>query len=173
MIDYVRNKYGAENVAQIGTFGTLKAKAVLKDVARALGRPFEDGNRLSKAVPADPKMTLARALEESSELVQMRENEEWVEEIFKYSQPLEGLVRNTSIHAAGVIIGDQPLTNLVPLGRGQGNEAITQYPGGPCEDLGLLKMDFLGLRTLTIISDTVAIVKKGDGRGAGADRLSA
>ena len=163
VIDYVRNKYGAENVAQIGTFGTLKAKAVLKDVARALGRPFEDGNRLSKAVPADPKMTLARALEESSELVQMRENEEWVEEIFKYSQPLEGLVRNTSIHAAGVIIGDQPLTNLVPLGRGQGNEAITQYPGGPCEDLGLLKMDFLGLRTLTIISDTVAIVKKAMG----------
>lgn len=160
VIEYVRDKYGAENVAQIGTFGTLKAKAVLKDVARALGRPFEDGNRLSKTIPADPKMTLAKALDESSELAQMREHEDWVQEIFKYSEPLEGLVRNTSIHAAGVIIGDQPLTNLVPLGRGQGNEAITQYPGVPCEELGLLKMDFLGLRTLTIVSDACAIAKK-------------
>ncbi|MFT5126963.1 MAG: DNA polymerase-3 subunit alpha [Rhodothermales bacterium] len=164
VIEYVRNKYGAENVAQIGTFGTLKAKAVLKDVARAIGRDFNDGNRLTKAVPTDPKMTLARAMEESQDLRIMREAESWVDEVFRYSEPLEGLVRHMSIHAAGVIIGDQPLTNLVPLAKGANNEAITQFSAVPCEDLGLLKMDFLGLRTLTIIQDCCDILEKIHGR---------
>jgi DNA polymerase-3 subunit alpha len=164
VIEYVRDKYGAENVAQIGTFGTLKAKAVLKDVARAIGRDFNDGNRLTKTVPADPKMTLARAMEESQELRTMREAESWVDEVFRYSEPLEGLTRHMSIHAAGVIIGDQPLTNLVPLAKGANNEVITQFPGGPCEALGLLKMDFLGLRTLTIIQDCCDIMEKLHGK---------
>ena len=163
VIDYVRSKYGNDNVAQIGTFGTLKAKAVIKDVTRAIGRPFEDGLRLTKLIPNDPKMNLEKALEDSSELNQLRDSEKWVGEVFNYSKPLEGLNRNMSIHAAGVIIGDQPLTNLVPLAVGQGNEVITQYPAGPCEALGLLKLDFLGLRTLTIIQDTCDIIEKEKG----------
>ena len=161
VIEYVRSKYGNDSVAQIGTFGTLKAKAVLKDVTRAIGRPFEDGLRLTKLVPNDPKMNLEKALEGNSELNRLRKTETWVDEVFNYSKPLEGLSRNMSIHAAGVIIGDQPLTNLIPLARGQGNEVITQYPAGPCEALGLLKLDFLGLRTLTIIQDTCDLIKNG------------
>ncbi len=154
VIEYVRRKYGDDNVAQIGTFGTLKAKAVIKDVTRAMGRPFDDGIKLTKLIPNDPKMKLAKAFEEIKELKALKKTESWIEEVYKYSEPLEGLNRNMSIHAAGVIIGDQPLTNLVPLARGQGKEIITQFPAGPCEELGLLKMDFLGLRTLTIIHDT-------------------
>ena len=160
VIDYVRNKYGSENVAQIGTFGTLKAKAVVKDVTRALGRPFDDGLRLTKLIPNDLKMTLDKAQENNAELSKLRETEKWVEDVFNYSKPLEGLNRNMSIHAAGVIIGDQPLTNLIPLARGQGKEVITQFPAGPCEALGLLKLDFLGLRTLTIIQDACDIIEK-------------
>ena len=161
VIEYVRSKYGDDSVAQIGTFGTLKAKAVIKDVTRAIGRSFEDGLRLTKLVPNDPKMNLEKALEGNPELSRLRESEPWVNEVFTYSKPLEGLSRNMSIHAAGVIIGDQPLTNLIPLARGQSNEVITQYPAGPCEALGLLKLDFLGLRTLTIIQDTCDIIEKG------------
>lgn len=160
VIEYVREKYGSDSVAQIGTFGTLKAKAVIKDVTRALGRSFEEGIRLTKLIPADPKMTLDKALDEVKELKKLRDEEAWVDEIITQSFPLEGLNRNMSIHAAGVIIGDQPLTNLVPLARGQGNEVITQYPAAPCEALGLLKLDFLGLRTLTIIQDTCDILAR-------------
>ena len=164
VIDYVRNKYGEDSVAQIGTFGTLKAKAVLKDVARVMGRSFEEGNRITKMIPNDPKMTLEKANAEIHEIRQLRNVEPWVNELFEHSAALEGLNRNMSIHAAGVIIGDQPLTNLVPLARGQGTEVITQYPAGPCEALGLLKLDFLGLRTLTIIQDTCDLIKKSQGR---------
>ncbi|MBT3375752.1 MAG: DNA polymerase III subunit alpha [Lentisphaerae bacterium] len=160
VIAYVRDKYGAANVAQIGTFGTLKAKAVLKDVARVLGISFADGNRLSKTVPADPKMTLKKALDESKELQDLLEGEAWVKEVLEYGDILEGLNRNMSIHAAGVIIGDQPLTNLVPLARGANEEVITQFSAVPCEDLGLLKMDFLGLRTLTIIQDALDLIRE-------------
>ena len=158
VIGYVREKYGAESVAQIGTFGTLKAKAVIKDVGRALGCSFNDVNAITRLVPADPKMTLDTALEKSPELQQLAESEEWVGNIFRHSKVLEGLNRNMSIHAAGVIIGDQPLADIVPLCRGAGDEVITQYSAGPCEDLGLLKMDFLGLRTLTIIQDALDLI---------------
>ncbi len=160
VIEYVRNKYGEDSVAQIGTFGTLKAKAVIKDVTRVMGRPFDDGLRLTKLIPNDPKIKLQQAFDEVKELKFLRDTESWVGEVMKYSTKLEGLVRNMSIHAAGVIIGDQPLTNLVPLARGNGDEIITQYPAGPCEALGLLKLDFLGLRTLTIIQDTCDLIAK-------------
>lgn len=160
VIAYVRDKYGAANVAQIGTFGTLKAKAVLKDVSRVLGISFADGNRLSKTVPADPKMTLKKALDQSKELQDLLEGEAWVKEVLDYGNVLEGLNRNLSIHAAGVIIGDQPLTNLVPLARGANEEVITQFSADPCESLGLLKMDFLGLRTLTIIQDALDLIRQ-------------
>ncbi len=158
VIEYVRRKYGDDSVAQIGTFGTLKTKAVIKDVTRAMGRPFDDGIKLTKLIPNDPRMKLNRAFDEIKELKSLKNTESWVDEVYTYSEPLEGLNRNMSIHAAGVIIGDQPLTNLVPLARGQGKEIITQFPAGPCEELGLLKMDFLGLRTLTIIHDTCDLI---------------
>ena len=163
VIDYVRERYGGDNVAQIATFGTLKAKAAIKDVARVLGRSFEEGNRLTKLIPGDPKMTLEKALRESRELQQAKNDEAWVSEVYEQALPLEGLNRNMSIHAAGVLIGDQPLTNLVPLAKAQKGEVITQYPAGPCEALGLLKMDFLGLRTLTVIQDACDLLKKSQG----------
>lgn len=161
VIEYVREKYGKNSVAQIGTYGTLKPKALIKDIVRVLGYSIADGDRITKLIPDDPKITtLQSALEESKELRELTKNEKWIEEVLKYAEPLENLNRNMSIHAAGVIIGDQPLDQLVPLARGTNGEIITQYPAGPCEDLGLLKMDFLGLRTLTLIQDTVENVKK-------------
>ncbi|MCK5844025.1 MAG: DNA polymerase III subunit alpha [Victivallales bacterium] len=164
VIEYVRDKYGADSVAQIGTYGTLKTKAVIKDVARALGRPTADGDRITKmipeAIPNVEKITLQTVKEHVPEIAALMKEELWVREIFEYAEPLENLNRNMTIHAAGVIIGDQPLDNLVPLAQMSGGEIVTQYPAGPCENLGLLKMDFLGLRTLTVIQDTVDNVRK-------------
>lgn len=172
VIEYVRDKYGAENVVQIGTFGTLKAKAVVKDVARALGRTPEEGNRLSKLIPADPKMTLKKALEgdpkneipPSAELKELLETEPWVQEVWKYATVLEGMNRNMSIHAAGVIIGDMPVANVAPISKGASDEPITQFSAHPCEELGLLKMDFLGLKTLTLIQDALDLIEKNTGQ---------
>ncbi len=159
VIEYVRDKYGKDNVAQIGTYGTLKARAVIKDVARVLGHSFEEGDRITKLIPADPKMTLKKA-RQSKELASLIDNEAWVSEIFEYAQTLEGVNRQLGTHAAGVIIGDQPLDNLVPLARGAKKEIITQFPAGPCENLGLLKMDFLGLKTLTVIQNAIDNIKR-------------
>ncbi|MCP3964967.1 MAG: DNA polymerase III subunit alpha [Lentisphaerae bacterium] len=160
VIDYVRNKYGHDSVAQIGTYGTLKAKAVIKDVARVLGRTFEEGDRITKLIPADPKMTLAKARQESEDLRKLIDSEPYVQEIFKYAEVLEGINRQMGIHAAGVIIGDQRLDNLVPLARGAKSEVITEFSAVPCEELGLLKMDFLGLKTLTVIQHAVDNIRK-------------
>ena len=159
VIEYVRNKYGKESVSQIGTYGTLKAKAVIKDVARVLGHTFEEGDRITKLIPNDPKMDLGKALKESAELRELLEKESYVQEIFKYAEVLEGINRQMGIHAAGVIIGDQRLDNLVPLTRGARGEIITSFPAVPCEELGLLKMDFLGLKTLTVIQEAVDNIK--------------
>ena len=172
VIEYVRRKYGAERVVQIGTFGTLKAKQVVKDVARAMGRSFEEGNRFCKLIPATPKMTLDIALNGSAklncppseELKALIESEEWCGKLWEFAKTLEGLNRNTSIHAAGVIIGDMEVANVAPIAKGAGDEAITQFPAHPCEELGLLKMDFLGLKTLTLIQDALDLVEKNTGR---------
>ncbi len=185
VIEYVRGKYGADSVAQIGTFGTLKAKAALKDVARATGRPFADGNLLTKFIPGnDPKMTLKKALKGYKdkdsgkevppvrEFVDFVENTPWAQQILKYCKIIEGLNRNMSIHAAGVIIGDQRLDNLVPLGRGANEEVITQFAAPVCEELGLLKMDFLGLKTLTIIDDAVKLIAETAGVKIDFDTLT-
>lgn len=160
VIEYVRNKYGADSVAQIGTYGTLKAKAVIKDVARVLGHTFEEGDRITKLIPADPKMNLKKAVKESEDLRKLIEAEPYVQKIFEYAEVLEGINRQMGIHAAGVIIGDQRLDNLVPLTRGAKGEVITSFPAVPCEELGLLKMDFLGLKTLTVIQTAVDNVKQ-------------
>lgn len=162
VIEYVRGKYGYDSVCQIGTYGTLKAKAVIKDVARVLDQPFEVGDRITKLIPNDPKMTLAKALE-IKELQDLINNDPIVKQIFQHAEILEGQNRQMGIHAAGVIIGDQRLDNLVPLARGADSEVITQFPAVPCESLGLLKMDFLGLRTLTIIQNACDLVKKSQG----------
>ncbi len=159
VIEYVRDKYGKESVSQIGTYGTLKAKAVIKDVARVLGHDFAAGDRITKLIPAEPKMTLERAVKESGELRKLIDSEPYVQEIFKYAEVLEGINRQMGIHAAGVIIGDQHLDNLVPLTRGAKGEIITSFPAGPCENLGLLKMDFLGLKTLTVIQTALDNIK--------------
>ncbi|MDD5697365.1 MAG: DNA polymerase III subunit alpha [Victivallaceae bacterium] len=160
VIDYVRHKYGEDSVSQIGTYGTLKAKAVIKDVARVLGRTFEESDRITKLIPGDPKMTLERAVKESADLRRLIDQEAYVREIFEYAEVLEGINRQMGIHAAGVIIGDQRLDNLVPLTRGAKGEIITSFPALPCEELGLLKMDFLGLKTLTIIQNAVDNIRE-------------
>ena len=142
VIQYVRDKYGSESVAQIGTYGTLKTKAVIKDVARAMGKTFAEGDLITKLIPDmipnEKKVSLKAVQENVEEIKQLIEKEVWVKEIFEFAGPLENLNRNMSIHAAGVIIGDQPLDNLVPLARGSGNEILTPFPAGPCDEPGLL-----------------------------------
>ncbi len=163
VIDYVREKYGADSVAQICTYGQLKAKAVVKDVARVLGFDFDFGNRLSKMIPEDPKMTLAKAKEENEELAKALENDPDISRVWKYAVVLEGLNRQPGIHAAGVIIGDQRLDNLVPLSRSASDSMVVPFPAAPCESQGLLRMDFLGLKTLTIIRNALDMIKMNHG----------
>ncbi|MDR0932376.1 MAG: DNA polymerase III subunit alpha [Victivallales bacterium] len=163
VIEYVRNKYGFDSVAQICTYGLLKPKAVLKDVARVLGFDFDFGNRLTKLIPADPKITIDSAIKQSPELAQLIAEDPAVERIVNFGKVLEGLNRQAGIHAAGVIIGDQRLDNLVPLSRSASDSMVVSFPAHPCEAQGLLKMDFLGLRTLTIIKNALDMIKKNHG----------
>ena len=163
VIEYVRQKYGFDNVAQICTYGLLKAKAVVKDVARVMGLDFEFGNRLTKMIPEEPKMTVEKAVNQSEELAALVESDPKVKEVVEFAKVLEGLNRQTGVHAAGVIIGDQRLDNLVPLSRSATGDMVVQYPKEPCENLGLLKMDFLGLRTLTIIRNALDMIKQQHG----------
>ena len=163
VIEYVRRKYGFDNVAQICTYGQLKAKAVVKDVARALNFTFEEGNRLTKMIPDDLKMTIPKAIEQSKEIAELIEKDPKVAQVFGFAKILEGLNRQAGVHAAGVIIGDQQLDNLVPLSRSATGDMVVQYPKEPCENLGLLKMDFLGLRTLTIIRNALDMIKEQHG----------
>ena len=160
VIEYVRQKYGFDNVAQICTYGQLKAKAVVKDVSRVLGFSFEESNRLTKLIPDELKMTVAKAISQSTELAELIDSDERVARVFEFARTLEGLNRQAGVHAAGVIIGDQQLDNLVPLSRSATGDMVVQYPKEPCEKLGLLKMDFLGLRTLTIIRNAIDMIKE-------------
>ena len=163
VIEYVRQKYGYESVAQICTYGQLKAKAVVKDVARVMGKDFEFGNKLTKMIPDDAKMTLSKAVEENKELKDLLESDPEVQKVWEYAKVLEGLNRQTGIHAAGVIIGDQELDNLVPLARSAQGGMVVEFTAVPCEQQGLLKMDFLGLRTLTIIRNALDHIKENKG----------
>ena len=159
VIDYVRKKYGENAVAQIVTFGTMGAKSVVRDVGRVMGLSYGECDRLAKMIPFDLKMTLEKALKQSPELKQAYDNEEVTRELFDTALVLEDLSRNASVHAAGVVIGDQPLVNLLPLKRDEEGGVVTQYAMGPVGDLGLLKMDFLGLKTLTVIRNTCEMVR--------------
>ena len=163
VIEYVRQRYGFDSVAQICTYGQLKAKAVVKDVARVLGLGFDEGNRLTKMIPDDLKVTIKSALEQSEELKAAVAGDPKIAEVIRLAKPLEGLNRQAGVHAAGVIIGDQRLDNLVPLSRSAQGDMVVQYPKEPCEKLGLLKMDFLGLRTLTIIRNACDLIKEQHG----------
>ena len=159
VIDYVRSKYGADRVSQIITFGTMKAKLVLKDVARALDMPLAEANRITKMIPNDPKMTLEKALE-INELKTTIDTNPQAKRLYDMACKLEGLKRHTGIHAAGVLITRDPVSEYVPLARGAKEAITTQFEGEPCSNLGLLKMDFLGLRTLTVIDSAEKMIRK-------------
>lgn len=161
IIQYVRDKYGEENVAQIGTFGTLAAKAAIKDVGRALGIPLARVNQITEMVPDELKITIKKAIEKNIELKQVYDSDSEVQELLDIAQRLEGNARNVGTHAAAVVIADKPLTEYVPLSRVPGKtDIITQWSMGDVEDAGLLKMDFLGLKNLTILSKAVEIIKQ-------------
>jgi DNA polymerase III subunit alpha len=159
VIEYVRAKYGPRAVSQIITFGTLGAKSVVRDVGRVIGLSYSDADRLAKMIPNELGITLKSALEKNPELKQAVETEESTRQLWNYATVLEGLTRNTGIHAAGVVIGDRPLDDYIPLCRGNDNEVITQYAMGPLTDLGMLKMDFLGLKTLTVLQDAASLIR--------------
>lgn len=160
VIEYVRQKYGRESVAQIITFGTMGAKSVVRDVGRVMGLSYGECDRLAKMIPNDLKMTLEKALKQSTDLKQAYDTEEATRELIDTAFVLEDITRNASVHAAGVVIGDQPLVNLLPLKQDEDGTIVTQYAMGPVGDLGLLKMDFLGLKTLTVIRNTCEMVRK-------------
>ncbi len=160
VIDYVIKKYGKENVAQIVTFGTLKARAVVRDVGRSLKFPYSEVDRIAKLIPPEIGMTIERALRTVPELKEITEKNEKVKGLVDIAKTLEGLVRHASTHAAGIVISKEPLTNYVPLFKGARDEIATQYAMGPLEAIGLLKMDFLGLRNLTVIDNTLKILKE-------------
>src|SRR5436190_4502861 len=161
VLEYVRQKYGERRVAQIITFGKLKAKSVVRDVGRVMGLSYRDADRIAKMIPNELNITLDSAAEKNGELKRAIASEPQTKALFEYGKILEGLSRNAGVHAAGVVIADRDLTDYIPLCRDvKGNDVISQYPMGPLNDLGLLKMDFLGLKTLTVIEDTLALIHK-------------
>ena len=171
VIDYVVRKYGAENVAQIVTFGTLKAKAVVRDVGRVMDLPYALCDSISKMIPNDLGMTLEKALTMSNELRELYESDEQVQELIEVSKRLEGLPRHSSMHAAGVVICQEPVDEYVPLSLGSDGSVTTQFVMTTLEELGLLKMDFLGLRTLTVIRDAVRLIEKNTGKKIDIDHI--
>ena len=159
VLEYVRQKYGERRVAQIITFGKLKAKSVVRDVGRVMGLSYRDADRVAKMIPNELNITLDSAVEKNPELKRAVATEPPTRQLFDYAKILEGLSRNAGVHAAGVVIADRDLSDYIPLCRDvKGNDVISQYAMGPLNDLGLLKMDFLGLKTLTVIEDTLALI---------------
>jgi DNA polymerase-3 subunit alpha len=171
VIDYVKQKYGVENCAQIITFGTLGPKTVIRDLGRVLEIPLAECDRLAKMVPEVPDMTIEKALAENPDFRRACETEPSAQRIIKYARVLEGLPRNPGIHAAGVVIGEKPLIEILPLSRDKEKQVITQFEMKPLESVGLLKMDFLGLKTLTIIKETQELVSKTRGAAVDIDNL--
>jgi DNA polymerase-3 subunit alpha len=160
VIDYVTRKYGREQVAQIITFNTMAAKAAIKDCGRALDMPYGDVDRIAKLVPATLGMTLDKALEEAPDLRKAYDSDKQVRELIDTAKKLEGLVRGSGVHAAGVVIAPRKLIELVPIAKTKNDEIVTAYDMKSVEKMGLLKMDFLGLTTLTIIDDCVKLIEQ-------------
>ncbi|MCD4825005.1 MAG: DNA polymerase III subunit alpha [Phycisphaerae bacterium] len=170
VIQYVREKYG--QVAQIITYGTLKAKAVLRDVGRVLDVPLGEVDTICKLVPTDLKITLKKALKQEPELKKLYDNDARVKRMFDIGQRLEGLCRHVGVHAAGIIVADTPLENIVPLANiKDSDDMLTQWDGPTCEKAGLMKMDFLGLRTLTIIQRARELVQASIGKDVDPERI--
>ncbi|MBE7039849.1 MAG: DNA polymerase III subunit alpha [Ruminococcaceae bacterium] len=162
VIEYVVEKYGREKVAQIITFNAMKARAAVRDVARVLDVPYADTDVIAKLIPMEPKMTIKKAMSLSPELKEKYENDAQVKELLDDAMALEGLTRNAGTHAAGVIITKEPITNYIPIQKND-DVTTTQFPMGTVEELGLLKMDFLGLRNLSIIKDALDIIELSTG----------
>jgi len=160
VIEYVAQKYGKENVAQIITFGTLGAKAVVRDVGRAVGMPYGEVDRIAKMIPNILNVSLDEAVAQSPPLRETIHSAPELRELWEIARSLEGLTRHASTHAAGVVISGEPLIEHVPLYRGTKGEITTQYAMGAIEKIGLIKMDFLGLRTLTVIANTLKVLKE-------------
>jgi DNA polymerase III subunit alpha len=160
VINYVTQKYGRDNVAQIITFGTMQAKAAIKDVGRTMGIPYPDVDRVAKMVPNQLNITLADSLKQSPQMAQAYQSEPQVKELIDTALKLEGLVRNAGVHAAGVVISPQPLIDLVPLHKTKNDEIVTAFDMKAIEKMGLLKMDFLGLTTLTIVDDALKLIRQ-------------
>src|SRR3954464_3206248 len=160
VIDYVTRKYGRENVSQIITFGTMKAKAVVRDVGRALDLPYADVNNIAKQIPPALDMTLEKALAENPVLKEMWTKDPKVKEVIEIARRLEGMTRHASVHAAGVVIAPKAITEYAPLYKGARDEIVPQWTMKDVERMGLLKMDFLGLSTLTLIYDCLEEIKR-------------
>ncbi|MDO8603358.1 MAG: DNA polymerase III subunit alpha [Candidatus Omnitrophota bacterium] len=171
VIDYVIQKYGKDNVAQIITFGTMAARAVLRDVGRVMSLPYADVDRIAKLVPADPDMTLELALRQEPEIARLYKEDPRVKELIDVSRKLEGLTRHASTHAAGVVISEDFMTNHVPLFKTSDDQISTGYAMGSLEKIGLLKMDFLGLRTLTVIQEALKIINRVNGIGLKVENI--
>ncbi len=171
VIDYVTKKYGRENVAQIITFGTMRAKAVVRDVGRVLEMPFADVDKVAKLIPPALDMTLEKALEESTTLKELEQNDSKVSELLAVARRLEGMTRHASVHAAGVVIAPRAITEYAPLYKGARDEITTQWSMKEIERIGLLKMDFLGLSTLTLIFDAIQEIKRTTGEILDIDTL--
>jgi DNA polymerase III subunit alpha len=163
VIQYVTEKYGRANVSQIITFGTMAARAVVRDVGRVLSIPYGDMDKVAKMIPEELGMTLERALELSADLNELKQKDEKIAQVLDYAIILEGLARHASTHAAGVVIAPAPLTDYVPLYKSNKDEITTQFDMRNIEQMGLLKMDFLGLRTLTVIDDTLSEIARNRG----------
>jgi DNA polymerase III subunit alpha len=171
VIEYVTRKYGRENVAQIITFGTMKAKAVVRDVARALDIPLAEANKVAKLIPAALDITIAKALEETPALRELEQSDPRVKELLHNARRLEGMTRHASVHAAGVVIAPAPITEFAPLYKGARDEIVTQWAMKEIERIGLLKMDFLGLSTLTLIHDALEEIARTTGERLDIDKV--
>ncbi len=171
VIDYVVKKYSKENVAQIITFGTMMAKAVVRDTGRAIGMAYGDVDRIAKLIPNDLNITLNHALEQEAELRTLYKTDPKITQLIDTSLILEGLTRHASTHAAGIVISEEPLVNYVPLYKIQEGQITTGYPMTSLEKIGLLKMDLLGLRTLTVINETIKIIRRTRGVDVDIDNI--
>jgi DNA polymerase-3 subunit alpha len=164
VIDYVVAKYGGESVAQIITFGTMAARAAVRDVGRVLNLPYAEVDRIAKLIPAELNISIADAMEKTPELQELAKNDQRIAKLIELSLAVEGLPRHASTHAAGVVISRDPLVQYVPLQKSGDDGMVTQFPMGTLEELGLLKMDFLGLRTLTIMEEATRLIKLSTGK---------
>ncbi len=160
IIQYVKDKYGHNNVAQIVTFGTLGARAVVRDVGRVMDIPLAEVDKIAKLIPSDPGINLAQALLESSELKKLVERDDSIHHLYNIAIKLEGLTRHISKHAAGIVISKDDLTNHLPFSKSSKGDITTQYDANAIGKLGLLKFDFLGIRTLTVIYNTIKVIKR-------------